>query len=668
MRLTVAYTFRTALAALFVIAVAAGAGAQQPEPLSQGSLPEPPAAEKDWSVLPLTDEDMGGSGPEEDETDRDSYTGDEYFTLAEDSYEMGDFERARDYYIKAVGLLKDGTTLAKAHERLAFIYAAFGEQDKVFDEFVSSLKLDPSLMLDPELVSPKVYEAFVKARDEVVREGILVVNSDPPGAEVFLEGESIGEAPVRKEHVKEGDYALRLVKTGYEVCDGSVTIKKDVTLTVDEKLIRARGSLSVTTSPPGVQVVFDGRSAGTSPIQLENVSGGTHTVSLKREYFEPFEVTVELEKGEAASFSAELKRRILLIDDGDAPDFMQDRISGMKGISVVSSGLAGLRAGLVERGLDPASIGFLLERKTALSLEDAAVLSGIMEDARVELALLVLPRATDEGPELGLALYSTASVFADKVTLRAKDEDGLSAEFGRFIEMWRAVTDPYRPSTGLRLVDRMGGGVEVISVTPGYPGTTAGLLAGDVITTADGSALGGKSDFERLIGAGGVHEISYVRGGKKMKAEIGSAVSPVETPVDSGLYLYNLALVQFSGYLENVPTPEDGTVDDTRGLYALGLGNVYQRMGEYGKAVKAYSGAGMSAQAGICDGTVLYRTGQAYEKLGLWPEAAAAYRKAMLLYTDATVDNVTGPPVAQLARERLKYMYELGLVKDRWWL
>jgi len=648
---------------------AADADVVLPEPLSQSSISPTPDGLGTWSVLP--DETAEPVTSEGQEAEGGALSGSDYFSLAEERYEVGDYARAREYYIKAIGLIKDSRRVARAHERLAFIHAAFGETDKVYGEFVEALKLDRDITLDPDLVSPKVYEEFVKARDEVVREGVLVVNCDPAGAEVYLDDRPVGEAPARLERVEEGEYSLRLVKPGYESTEDKVVIKKDVTLTVDEKLVKARGSLRVESTPPGVQLVLDGRAAGVTPVTIENVSGGVHSLSFKREYFEPLDATVEMEKGQGASYSAELKRRVMLItpdEAGGAEERVQTRIAGIKGVNLVRESPEALRERLVERGLDPASLGFMFERKTVLALEDAAALSGIMEDDRAELALVATVRKTDGGLELGLALYSTASLHGDSLTYHAKDEDGLMDGLDRFAALWEAVAEPYRPSAGLSLVDREAGGVEVISATPGWPGSAAGLAARDIIKSVDGKDVGTKADFEEFVNKPGEHELSYVRAGSAKTTRLSDGTTPVETPLGEPGYLYNLALVECAGYLENVPEPKDGTVDDRRGVAALDLGNAYSRMGEHEKAADVYRKAAMSAGAGICTGTALYRLGGAYEKLGMWTEAADAYRRAMLLYPDATIGTAEGQPVRYLALGRLRWLFDMGLTKERWWL
>lgn len=621
--------------------------AMQPEPLNG------------WSVIPEEQPDV-----------QREYTGPELFSLAEESYNNGEYEKARDAYVRALELLEDPQVKARAHERLAFIYAAFDLPDKVYEEFVESLTLYKGLQLDQDIVSPKVYEAYMRARDQVIREGVLVVNCDPPGAEVYINGELIGEAPLRKSNVEVGTYELMLRKFGYETSTGSVVIKKDYTLTVDEKMVEASGVLEVSSEPPGVQVSFDGRPVGATPVRVERVSGGSHTLGFKREYFEPQEAEVQADKAGHSAYRAVMKRRILVVRDtgSDAAEAsFYDAVSGMEGLSVATVGIGELEKDMRKRGLDPASLGFLKERKDKITLEDYAALSGVMEDAHVELALICAPSPVKDGVGLNVSLYSTASEHADNFGLYTKDLDGFVEKVDGFKRLWREVANPSRYCIGARVVERESGGLEILDVTPGLPAAEAGMKPGDTIVAVDGTRITTNPEFKRAALSGGAHAFTYVERGKEMDTKIEPVECSVEVPVVSGGYLYNLALVDNAGYLENVPAGKEGP-DDARGLAALSLGNVWLHLGEYKKAVEAYKQAHISGESGVCSGTALYRMGQAYENLGQWPEAANAYRQAMMLYPGARTDSAEGTPVAPLARERLVRLYELGLVLERWWM
>jgi hypothetical protein len=67
---------------------------------------------------------------------------------------------------------------------------------------------------------------------------------------------------------------------------------------------RSTGSLSVTTTPPGVEVFLDGGLRGISPITLDNIGPGTHSLLLKREGYADSTVPVMIAAGQTQSYSA----------------------------------------------------------------------------------------------------------------------------------------------------------------------------------------------------------------------------------------------------------------------------------------------------------------------------------------------------------------------------
>ncbi len=68
------------------------------------------------------------------------------------------------------------------------------------------------------------------------------------------------------------------------------------------------GVLFITSNPPGVEVALDGRSVGKTPIAVEGVSAGEHTVTLVSEVYEDVEQVVNVPAEDAASVSLTLRR------------------------------------------------------------------------------------------------------------------------------------------------------------------------------------------------------------------------------------------------------------------------------------------------------------------------------------------------------------------------
>ncbi len=436
----------------------------------------------------------------------------------------------------------------------------------------------------------KNLSSVTPAPANVPGEGTLVCDCDPAGAEVYLNGLSIGEAPLRKEHIKAGVYTLTFKSPGYEDSTETITIKKEVILTMAEKMAPARGSIKLESVPQGASVLLDGKAAGVTPVTLTRVSGGKHKISIEKDYFQPSEQSVDTLPGASVEIHVQLKRRLLLINiEGGAGAAAQTALVQLQGLDIIPTPIDKLKEILCARELDPASLEFLSCIKMKLDLEDSAVLASLLEQERAELALSISEKPDSDGNVVTLSLYCSHSTFPDIITIRCKDESQLKEGLGRFISQWQAQT----------LADMGGGG----------------------------------------------------RG-------VGSQTAPamVEAAPEDSQYLFNLALVLVS----EKQSPDTGD--------KITLGNAYLRAGQYNKALKAYQAVKPEPGRGICRGTALYRMAQAYEKMGLWTQAASSYRELCILYPDATLVSSKGPRAAPLAKERLKALYDLGLVKERWWL
>ncbi len=415
-------------------------------------------------------------------------------------------------------------------------------------------------------------------------EGVLVCSSDPPGANVFLGGVSLGEAPLRKEHIKTGTYSVAFRKRGYEDSTEKITIKKDVTLTIDEKLAQARGSITVQSQPGGAAVYLDGVESGVTPVTLSQVSGGPHRIALTKEYFEPEDMRETLKAGGSRTVRVRLKRRLLFLTVGtlsvppSAAQEVQGAIGGLEGVHLIPASIGKLQDILRSRELDPSSIEFLESGKRRLSLEDSAVLSSLLEQERAQLALAVSERQAGGANIVSLSLYGARSYIPDIFDIPCKNDSDLAAGLKKFVGQWEAQDTP--------------------------------------------------------------------SSGKPSYAEA--------APEDSG-YLFNLALTRI---------PEKGHPDCGE---LITLGNAYFRTGDYTDALGAYGKAASRAGGGICRGTALYRMAEVYERMSLWTNAACSYRELCLLYPDATLISPAGPKAAPLAKARLKNLYNLGILKERWW-
>ena len=146
--------------------------------------------------------------------------------------------------------------------------------------------------------------------------GILSIESEPFGASVLVNGAKLGLTPLEIFELELGSYTVRLEMAGYEPEELSAELNADnprATLSVPLKRKATPqpqlGVLRVTSTPPGAQVLLDGKPAGTTPLQKLRARPGEHTIRLQKLGFEPWETRIALKAGATESISATLEPR-----------------------------------------------------------------------------------------------------------------------------------------------------------------------------------------------------------------------------------------------------------------------------------------------------------------------------------------------------------------------
>lgn len=137
------------------------------------------------------------------------------------------------------------------------------------------------------------FEPFVQ-RVEVVAGATLEVTAQlipgtgtveflvtPVGARLILNGKDASATPVRMRDLKEGDYAYRLEAPGREPATGKFSFRKGQNLFIVRRLPSTEGLVEVKSRPEGARVWLDGEDVGVTPLALEGIEKGQHTVRLE---------------------------------------------------------------------------------------------------------------------------------------------------------------------------------------------------------------------------------------------------------------------------------------------------------------------------------------------------------------------------------------------------
>jgi hypothetical protein len=139
-----------------------------------------------------------------------------------------------------------------------------------------------------------------KIKLESLVKGIFV-SSQPPGADVFINGaKQSGQTPVTLP-LAPGQYNLVLRLAGYEAYAGSIQVKENIqtqlNATLNEKSVPRVAWAQVNTNPKGAEIILDGTSTGQFTPSRVQVPAGMHTVVLRLNGYQQAKRTVQVSEG-----------------------------------------------------------------------------------------------------------------------------------------------------------------------------------------------------------------------------------------------------------------------------------------------------------------------------------------------------------------------------------
>jgi serine/threonine protein kinase len=151
-----------------------------------------------------------------------------------------------------------------------------------------------------------------KIKLESLAKGIFV-SSQPPGADVFINGaKQSGQTPVTLP-LAPGQYNLVLRLAGYEAYAGSIQVKENIqtqlNATLNEKSATRVAWAQVNTSPKGAEIIVDGTSTGQFTPSRVQVPAGMHTVVLRLNGYQQAKRTVQVSEGGTVTIDESLHQK-----------------------------------------------------------------------------------------------------------------------------------------------------------------------------------------------------------------------------------------------------------------------------------------------------------------------------------------------------------------------
>lgn len=147
-------------------------------------------------------------------------------------------------------------------------------------------------------------------RGEAPRVVSLMIESQPPGATVWLDGSKLAEVTplVVERPLDKNAHDLELSLEGYKSLKKQIKLEDQPLNVVREQLAGEPGELVVRTKPTNLKVLVDGKDVGTSPLSVD-VPGGERKIVIEGGEVEPLALTLRITPGQKTTLDRTLAKK-----------------------------------------------------------------------------------------------------------------------------------------------------------------------------------------------------------------------------------------------------------------------------------------------------------------------------------------------------------------------
>jgi hypothetical protein len=137
--------------------------------------------------------------------------------------------------------------------------------------------------------------------------GLVLIHTDPAGAEIQIDGADRGKTPLFLSDVPIGKHRVRLSVSGYQSKEIDLAIKDRTPQKISISLASDSAKIILDSEPTGANVVLNGIAKGKTPCTLDRIPAGDARLELSLDGFTPYEQTIKLVAGQEEKLQAVLK-------------------------------------------------------------------------------------------------------------------------------------------------------------------------------------------------------------------------------------------------------------------------------------------------------------------------------------------------------------------------
>ncbi|NQU08139.1 MAG: PEGA domain-containing protein, partial [Candidatus Abyssubacteria bacterium] len=155
----------------------------------------------------------------------------------------------------------------------------------------------------------KIFHDFEAAKGALIPRGSLSIDSEPPGAEVYIDGENRGKTPLNMSKLRAAEYSIELRRDGYQTLRKHVTLRRDETLRISLNMVETPkfGGVRISSRPEGAEVLLNGEYKGVTPLSLYRLAIGKYDVLIRKREYIPFRQEIVCEENVTSDIAASLE-------------------------------------------------------------------------------------------------------------------------------------------------------------------------------------------------------------------------------------------------------------------------------------------------------------------------------------------------------------------------
>jgi serine/threonine protein kinase len=139
----------------------------------------------------------------------------------------------------------------------------------------------------------------------------VYIQSEPPGAEIWMNNKYRGSTPKKVTNLQPGDYRIKISKEGFEDTIKSITLNGKSSPELMIPLIASTGNLQIVTVPESANIILDGKKIPQlTPANLKEIPIGEHQIEITKKGYASINRKLVVKKAETFDLKIELVKQM----------------------------------------------------------------------------------------------------------------------------------------------------------------------------------------------------------------------------------------------------------------------------------------------------------------------------------------------------------------------